>query len=225
MKQVSCFAMKHTKGFTLLEVLVVMGISAVMLTILTQVFFSSLRGNNKATLLSTIKQDGINIVDMLDKNIRNSDVVLCPVIPLGQDSITCNPVIDSGPNSSSPCNSLVISKNGSYTRYRFVSPTTTQNGQLIQDVPVRSEEEAINDFTRRICGNDDPLNTANQVSLTNINTKSGVSLTDGIITRGRLAGFKDIVTINFKLGPPIQMSKIYSGQIDPVPFDTSVELR
>ena len=46
------------KGFTLIEMIVVVAVLIIMGAILSQIFSNTLRGSNKAQVLSSIKQNG-----------------------------------------------------------------------------------------------------------------------------------------------------------------------
>lgn len=192
------------KGFTLVELLVVISISGVVMVILSQIFFSSLRGNNKAQVLAIIKQNGQNVIDTFDKNIRNADNVVC--------------VSNTG-------RTLVIVKNGTYTRYSFIYGNQTSNGDIWQDNPTPElSEKNPNDFVNRVCGIDMDKQPADSSHIID-NLASGVFVTSGNFTRDLAVGFKEIVNITFELQPSIESAKKILGIIDPVKFDTSVGLR
>lgn len=203
------FTLVRSAGFTLVEILVVIAVTSVLLLILTQIFFSSLRGNNKAQVLGLIKQNGQGVLDSLDKSIRSADGIVCPAVTTG--------------TTSADSSTLVIIKNGIFTRYRFTG------GGLDQDTPVQDlqnpNQKNINDFIKlNLCNEQDPLQVPTLSTITDNNTM-GVLVTDGVFTRDQSKGFKDVVTIDFKLSPGTELAKKTFGQIDPVSFKTSVELR
>lgn len=214
------------RGFTLVEVLVVVAVTSIILLFLTQIFFSSLTGNNKAQALALIKQNGQSVLDSLDKSIRNADHIVCPAIPEGGSTATSN--------------TLVIVKNGIYTRYRFRSVGNNQCpnsqyeggltiGQLDQDTPVQDlqdpNQQNVNNFIKfNLCNEQDPLQSSTRVTLTD-NSPSAVSLSCGVFTRNKATGFKDVVTIDFRLQPAVDFDKKTYGQLSPVSFKTAVELR
>lgn len=100
------------KGFTIIEMLVVIALMAIAGTIITGIFISSLKGSEKAKYLAVIKQNGQVVLDVIDKTIRNADNVVC-----------------------SDLKTIVIAKDGKYARFRFVEKTSTQNGSIIKDEP------------------------------------------------------------------------------------------
>lgn len=64
--------MKKQKGFTLLEILVVIGVIGIMGTLITQVFITTTRTNTKAELLKDVKQNGDLAMEIMERMIRNS---------------------------------------------------------------------------------------------------------------------------------------------------------
>lgn len=202
------------KGFTLAEILIVMAIVAIVGTILVTIFTNTLRGSNKAQALAVIKQNGQAVLENMDKTIRNSDNVVCPTLtsPTGK--------------------TLVIVKNGVYTRYRFISPTSSDNGRIQQDNPVKQDvvgtsplrKETDNEFIDRVC--DMTISMTGASTLSDTNQQSGVSVLSGaLFTRNWESGFKDSVTISFILESGIGIGAAVSSQIEPVTFQTTIQLR
>lgn len=205
------------KGFTLLEILVVIAIVAIVGTILVLIFTNTLRGSNKSQVLSVIKQNGQAVLENMDKAIRSSNNVVCPaIIP---------------PGTSASSSNLVVENGGIYTRYRFINPSSTANGLLQQDSPTKTidlatgnlETESV--FVNRVCNTSDLMSPTATAILTDTNTQSGVSVENGSFTRNKSAGFRDQVTISFNLKPGVGAPSSIAGQIDPVSFQTTVQLR
>lgn len=206
------------KGFTLVEVLVVISVLSLVGVLVLTIFTRSLQGNNKSQILSAIKQNGQSVLENIDKTIRDSDIVVCPVI---------NPP-DTGASSAN----LVVRSGGVYTRYRFIDPSPainpTMNGLIQQDNPTKQNvqdsdplrEETDPEFVNRICTLVDPMSQTATNILTDTDTQSGVSVESGLFTRSRSAGFKDQVIIKFNLKPGIS-----APQIDAVSFQTTIQLR
>ena len=173
-------------GFTMVEILAVISILAVVGIILTEIFIRTLRGSAKAQVLASIKQNGQAVMDNMDKTIRGTDnVVTACTIPL---------------------NGIIVFKGGTYTRFLFILPTSSQNGYIAVD----------SDST---CGgiyNNSP-------SISDKNTKSGVSITSGSFTLVRNPGFGDVVAISFQAEPALEISS--QNLVDPVLFKTTIELR
>lgn len=200
------------KGFTIAEILVVISVIAVMGAIITEIFSRSLRGGNKAQIIAIVKQNGQSTLETMDKTIRNSDEIVCPVI--------------TGEGSQSR-DTVAVVKDGKYTRFRHIVETSTSNGYILQDNPVPQSGELQETFLLNICSNVDHVSSA-PVSITDRNTKSGVSVTPGtpnLFTRNKKAGFNDILTISFDLKPGVSAPQAVAGQIDAVTFTTTIQLR
>lgn len=199
----------NSRAFTLAEILVVIAVLSIMGVVLTEIFFRSVRGGNKAEVLTKIKQNGQSAMGILDKTIRESDLLICPKV-IGSGTLTAN--------------TLVIVKGSTYTRYRMVLPRSGFGGNIEQDNP-HPGQEPIEQFLIDVCQFSDPPDPPTVVSLTDQEQLSGVSVINGIFLRNRQTGFKDLVTISFTLGPAPGVSQAISSQIEPVTFSTTVELR
>lgn len=210
-------------GFTLIEILVAMAIVAIIGVIFVTIFANTLRGSNKSQVLASLKQNGQAILEKLGKNIRDADNVVC---------ITPNPAGQT----------IVIVKDGCYVRYRFIEPSSSpipvQNGQIQQDFPQpdpsttpclhnspapSATPAGIVAFTNQVCAAADPMDDPN--ILTDTNPQSGVSVTDGLFTWNKQSGSKDSVNVFFNLKPGVSAPAAVTGQIDPIPFQTTIGLR
>lgn len=190
-----------TRGFTLVEILVVIAIMAIMGLILTEVFIRSLRGGNKAEVLAILKQNGQSVLENMDKNIRGSDSIAC-TDNLGEV--------------------LVIEKDGLYTRYRLIT------GQLAEDHPVLPENTSQDTFLTYVCNNSNYPPEVIPAILTDSEKVSVVGPQEGstkIFTTTKASGFKAVVTINFLLKPGQSIPKTIGDQIDPVSFVTTIQVR
>lgn len=214
------------KGFTLIEILVVMAVLSIFGTLVVSIFSRTLTGSNKSQMIGVIKQNGQAVLDKMDKTTRNADYICV----------------------SADYKTLVAVKDGINTRYRFIPPAPASNptssGLIQQDNPTKQinpatgQEETDPDFTGRVCGiagNGDPMN--NPVILTDTNPQTGVSVncvavngvsdcdTYPIFQRESLEGFMDQVTIKFDLRPGISISKNVSDQVGSITFQTTIQLR
>lgn len=196
------------KGFTLVEMLVVITLLAVFGVLILTIFTRTLRGGNKSQIIETIKQNGQIVLETMDKTIRNSDNVVCVS------------------NLPDPGSTIVVVNDGIYTRYRFIAPDNgNTNGFIQQDNPVQptppSLESDIKVFTDNVCG--DLMSSANII--TDTNPQTGISIKSVTFTKSTSAGFKDTVTIQFQVAPGEQAQAAVAGQIDPVSFQTTIQLR
>jgi len=199
----------------LAELLVVVGVVAVMGLIITEVFSRSLKGGNKSQTIASIKQNGQASVELMDKTLRGADQVICPV------------KVGDGLQTS---DTLVVVKDGKYSRFRCQIASGTASGQIKQDSPTIQPNQDQNSFLTNVCdvAYDDPGSSAQ--AITDTNTKSGVSVSDSsgnctIFTRNKKSGFKDTVTIKFNLSPGVSAPSAIAGQIDAVKFTTTIGLR
>lgn len=83
------------KGFTLMELLVVVIILTLMSVVVAQVFFTTMRSNNKTETLREVKQNGDQVMETITRFVQNAKFIQmpssCPERPLvGQtiDSVT-----------------------------------------------------------------------------------------------------------------------------------------
>lgn len=208
------------KGFTLVEVLVAISLLSIFGVLIVTIFTRTLKGGNKTQIITTIKQNGQSVLEVMDKTIRNADNLVCPTI-----TDACNSTTPSS------CKNLVIKSNGIYTRYRFIDPTSSPpvNGSILKDNPVKGvdpstgREYADPAFINKICNQSDPLD--NPIILTDNNTQTGVSVISGSFKNYPLSGYKDQVTIMFDLKPGVGVGQAVAGQIDTVNFQTTIQLR
>lgn len=65
--------MSHVKnGFTLIELLVVLIVMVVVGGVVAVILFTSLRGANKATTITTLRQNGTFAISQIGKTVRNA---------------------------------------------------------------------------------------------------------------------------------------------------------
>jgi len=67
----------YHKGFTLVELLVVVGIMALFSLTLVSVFLATIRGGNKSQLLQSLHQEGDYALKTMSRMIRGAEVVDC----------------------------------------------------------------------------------------------------------------------------------------------------
>lgn len=204
------------RGFTIIESLVVIAILAIVGILVLVIFTQSLRGNNRGQILSSIKKNGQAVLETIDKTIRNADKIVCT--GTYYTSYTTN------------SDTLVVVAGGNYTRYRFIPPSgSTDNGKIQQDFPTPPSVAANDPKYSKIYICNNPLgvesSSTTPQTLTDTDTNTGASVQNGSFTRNAKAGFKDTVTISFQIAPPVGASPSLAGQIDPVTFSETVELR
>ncbi len=148
------------RGFTMVEVLVVMSVLSVVGVFILSIFTNSLRGNNRTQIVELIKQNGQAILETMDKTIRNSDRVVC---------------------ISNSNQTITIIKNGVYTKFSFIASVSgSTNGYFQQEAfslpssppPGTDANLYIRDFETTVC---ESLAASPQV-ITDTNTQTGVSI-------------------------------------------------
>ena len=186
-------------GFTLIEILVVIAIMAITGIILTEVFIRSLRGGNKAEVLSLLKQNGQSVLERMDKDIRNSDSVVC---------------VDSTKTM------IVIQKNGVYTRFRL------KDKRMLEDRFSLPEDAVQATFLTAICANDNFEDFAPTILTDSEKVEVVEPENLKVFTSDTLSGYKAVVTVSFLLQPSIPgIPKNVADQIDPVSFVTTIQVR
>lgn len=194
--QISDFKLKD--GFTIIEILVVIAVLSVIAVIFTEIFLRSVRGNNKAQLISKMKQEGQAALALFDTTLRNAEVIICPFLPV------------SGGESSSQ--TLIVKNGDGYIRVKFKDPmpvdNPTVNGYIYQDSA--TECDAVDPVT--------PLSVIDSGS-------TGVSISNGEFIRTKSPGYPDILNISFTVNPGVGWQKAVASTIDPVEFKTTIRLR
>lgn len=70
--------MKKNKGFTLIEILVTVGVLGIIAAFGTQMFLSILRNSKKTQVLTEIKQNGDYAINVMERMIRNAEKIIEP---------------------------------------------------------------------------------------------------------------------------------------------------
>ncbi len=217
MKQKGFSAKREVKGFTLIEILVVMSIMAVLGLIFTNTLVQTLRNQNKVRVVNQVKQNGQVGLDRISNEIRQAERVFC--------------INDNQANTDT----LILFRQGVYTRIRFAAPSPannpTANGYISIDYP---------DAANADCNGAQSL----PQSLTDQDTKNGVSIdfnpltagfpklrdplvSDKIFTKNSLPGYPDTINIKFRATSGVSAGRMFENLVSDngVLFDTTVEVR
>ncbi len=204
-----------SKGFTLIELVVVLGIMAILGTIMTNFLVQTVRGENKSKLVNQVKQNGQVVLDTISSQIRNSEQVIC----IGN--------IASGSLTLHPFDNIVLYGNGVYTQIVLNLPTATTNGDIDETTfigPVDSSACTVAHNTIALNGvinlsDNDPING---ISL-DFTTQSGVKQD---IFSYNANGAAQVVTIQFSGFSGVNSGSSYDLLLPGgVPFQTSIEIR
>lgn len=112
--------MKH-KGFTLIEILISVGIIAIVGAVISQSFFSIVRSNVKNELVQSVKQNGDVALDIMTRMIRNAHSVTSTCDTTGTTSSSITILNPNGNTSRFEC-----FLDGTVARIASVSATKTE---------------------------------------------------------------------------------------------------
>jgi prepilin-type N-terminal cleavage/methylation domain-containing protein len=116
------------KGFTLLELLVVIGIISIIGVIAADIFSNVTRSYNKAEIINRVQRSGNTVLAQMTEEIRNAGRVVSP-------------------NPGSSGSSLVIEDlSGNQATFSFVSPDADDNGFVSRNGVLISD----NDFSNGV---------------------------------------------------------------------------
>jgi prepilin-type N-terminal cleavage/methylation domain-containing protein len=151
---------KNCKGFTLIEILIVLGILVVVGSLITSIFYSSLRGTVKTNTATVLKQNGAYGLNRLTTVIRyGSFEGISPDNTAGSYSTTCSSSgtpgsylkIRSNDSSNSlsviaccPNNNIYINGNGACSAPEQLFDTTSSGVRLISCQFTCRQASAIN---------------------------------------------------------------------------------
>lgn len=225
---------RFIKGFTLIELIIAVGILGITSIVLTDILINSLRGENKINIVNQSKQAGQTVLEKLTNEIRQAEYVICP--------------------KADPSNRLVIKKGNDYLYYALVISESGNNYiamNYLSDTDIKSIEDSqdcqnsiSNPFVpippggvgaSDVGDGGDPTPTPTPVPLfgtylTDINTVTGVSIEpvgDGMFTRNTGTGSKDSVTIKFRVKPGVNAGQTPENTLNEegILFQTTVLLR
>lgn len=221
------------KGFTLLEVLVVVTLFGVIGYIMAGTLERSINGGTKTALIGDVKQVGQSALDNMSPQIHNADEIICttPGVP------TYPPVKTTGIIIALKAK-VHFQNSGSYfTRFYFDTsnnPNDKTNQEIVQDFPLYNP--SLGDLAQ-LCDtskypitdpplpNPPPSLTDNKQALLVVNNPP---TTDPLFTyTPGTGGVKDTVTISFSLKPALVSTNFADtlGNNNSIPFSTTVEVR
>lgn len=69
--------MKKNTGFTLVEIVVCVALLSIVVTLITQVLFTTTHVNTKTKILTDIKQNGNFAIDIISRMVRSANSIQC----------------------------------------------------------------------------------------------------------------------------------------------------
>lgn len=190
-------------GFSLIEVVIGIAIIGVVGGVMAVILNRTYKGSNKTTLIGNLKQNGQTALNTIDSTLRQGEAIVCP-----QNSAISDTIV------------VQTKEEGKYIRFKFsLQPSDkSRNGTIEQETLMLINPTQV----QGLCS----VPAASPVKLTDDREQSGVSVTKGGFTVLKNRGVKDVVTIEFDLGPPIgtgiSFDQIIQNNIN---FKTSVQLR
>ncbi len=207
---------QNNKGFTIVELLVVVVIMVIMGVIFTDILIESLRGRNKVNAINQVKQNGQIVLDKLSNEIRSAEAVVC---------------VDKLNNPGGiPKDTIVIFNGGIYSQFRLIPPAPLIN-------PLTNGKIQKVNFTGDDIGTETDLGLCTNVnisagpnlrqSLTDTDTKNGVSVDVPPFSQNVFEQRGDSVIIKFNGSAGIKAGSAYDVTVKDggVPFMTSVQVR
>ena len=104
-------SVKHS--FTLIELIVVVGILGILSTVAADMFFNITRSYNKANIIAEIEQNANTALSSMTNEIRNA--------------------LSVSPTSGNVTEIVIVGQDGATVTFTFVSPTANDNGYLARN--------------------------------------------------------------------------------------------
>lgn len=220
----------YKRGFTMIELIVVVSVIVLLGLIFTDILVQTLRGQNKVRILNQVKQNGQVVMEKLSTSIRQGGEVKC-VGDLETDSDTIDDTITMfKPSGYYPTQ-------GTYTRFRLIRPVADSANGFLTEEHFTDKEKSSNGFNDpQLCTKS--LDMGLKGYLTDLDTIKGVSVdhysTDEasfspLFKKIEKDGYNDAITVSFRMFPGVKVGKgAYEGDVKeggiPV-FTTTVQLR
>ena len=114
------FKFKKTAGFSLVELIIYVGLSLVILTVITSLFISVLESQTRSQIGSVLEQDGKYIISKLSYEITQADDLVIPA-NLSQQSSQLQ-LTSSGQTVSFSLSGQTLSLSKNLNTYKLHSP-------------------------------------------------------------------------------------------------------
>lgn len=210
------------RGFTLVELLVVVSIMSILGLIFTNTLVQSLRGQNKVKVINQVKQNGQVVMDKLSNSLRQAEKVICTGASV----------------AGSPLDTVIIYKNGTYSRFRFHPPNSTScTGSTPSNGCIKQNDFALSDIPNGVLEQNLCTRTQSEGLATNVfivtdtDTVNGVSLRfngqNPIFKENPSPGFNNTITVNFTVSPGVKAGQAFESQVEAagIVFTTTVQTK
>ncbi len=127
MKKYNVAKFKYQKGYTLFELLTVIGILSVIGVIVLSIVFISLRGSQKSEALEIVRQNGDAALSQMVKTVRYAkrlDAPLACTPSVSTSSITLTSLTDNGQTTLSCASSTLSSNSATLLNTNAVAATS-----------------------------------------------------------------------------------------------------
>lgn len=132
------------KAFTLVELLIAMGIVVIVGSVVTATLFGVLRGSSKSTTITIVKQNGDAAMSQMAKTIRNAKT-LNYIYPCGSPS---------SPTTTSTLTVTAIDNTTTTFTCDSINSTVTTNGQTLFDTSAVALSPSMSCATMFTCSQD-----------------------------------------------------------------------
>ncbi len=190
--------LKLNKGFSLVEVIIAITIIGVVGLISSTILSRTYRVNTQSDTVSRLKSNADMALNAMTEAIRNSEGVICY-------------------SATAPRKAVVVrTLAGTFIKFRFVEPALPNtNGYIIK------QENLDKDDYSNFCATT-PLASPAEVAITNKDSVSGVSISDGEFTMIQGSGGKDLVTVKFVVNETLTSGGTGSSVF---PVQTTIQIR
>ena len=131
------------KGFTLIEMLVVIAIVSLVVPAIFAIIFGILRGETKVYRLSRVKEEGDYVLNTVANTIRNNGLILHSATPVSDANSICR---DAGTSANAPL--YFVDHEGSWFNFGISSNyIASSSSNLASPAYLNSDKTVISNFT------------------------------------------------------------------------------
>lgn len=204
--------MKIKNGFSLVEIIVAITIIAVLGVVITTILTRTFRANSQSDVIARLKQNGDSAVTFMGEITRSAEAVVC----YGPPDNTY-----ASPNQTRKDQMVIRTLTGKYIKFQFIDPVIV-SGKVTQNGYVSRRENLNPADQTNFCNSS--LSSPPQILMTNNNSQTGVSISNGKFTKLSGNVGKDTITIQFDVNPSLSITGAGSDP-NTVKVQTTVQIR